>query len=105
MSLVRPTNQVSADQTADPDDRWVVFEYCISVIAVTLRRPSRPFRLKSGQRAWVRGLPYVLISLLFGWWGLPWGIIYTPLTIFANLSGGCDITAHVREHGCSAERT
>ena len=69
------------------DGRWVVFEYCISLIAVTLRRPSRPIHLHPGQKAWTYGLPYVAVSLLFGWWGLPWGVLYTPLTIFTNLTG------------------
>jgi len=79
-----------------PAGRWVAYEYCISLIAVTLRRTSRPIYLQPGQIAWVHGLPYVGISLLLGWWGLPWGVIYTPVTIFANLAGGCDITAQVR---------
>ena len=86
-----------SDETAIAGDagRWVVFEYCISLIAVTLRRTSRPIYLRPDQRGWVRGLPYVVISLVFGWWGLPWGIIYTPITVFANLTGGCDITGQV----------
>lgn len=103
MSIPATTFQVSPDQVAnlDPDgDDWVVFEYCISLVAVTLRRPSRPIRIRAGQRAWVRGLPYVGVSLLFGWWGLPWGIIYTPVTIYTNLCGGCDITAQIREAAC-----
>jgi hypothetical protein len=98
-----PPIQVTAEQTADPDDRWVVYEYCISLIAVTLRRTSRPIRLHSGYDGWYRGLPYVLVSLLFGWWGLPWGIIYTPLAIYTNLTGGIDITAQIREAACSGD--
>jgi hypothetical protein len=96
--LTSAESQHISDQHADPEDlgRWVQYEYCISLVAVTLRRTSRPIFLRPGQRAWVRGLPYVAISLLLGWWGLPWGIIYTPLTIFTNLTGGCDITAQVR---------
>jgi hypothetical protein len=102
VSLPRSIIQFSPEQSAEPDpfDHWVVFEYCISLIAVTLRRPTRPIRLRVGQRAWVRGLPYVAISVAFGWWGLPWGVIYTPLTIYRNLAGGCDITAQVREAAC-----
>ena len=101
----KTTNQRSYDENADPANggRWVVFEYCISLVAVTLRRTSRPIHLKPGQRAWVRGLPYTAISLVLGWWGLPWGVIYTPVTIFANLAGGCDITAQVREGACARE--
>jgi hypothetical protein len=91
-------------QVAEPADgrQWVVYEYCISLIAVTLRRPSRPILVKP-EWAWVRGLPYVGVSLFLGWWGLPWGIIYTPLTIFTNLSGGCHITAQVREGMCAQQ--
>jgi hypothetical protein len=31
---------------------------------------------------------YTLTSLLFGWWGFPWGLIYTPQAIYRNLCGG-----------------
>lgn len=75
--------------------RFVFFEYCISLIFVTLRRPSSVVLLRRGQRGLVRGLPYTLLSLLLGWWGLPWGLIYTPLAVFTNLRGGRDVTAEV----------
>src|SRR5947209_3385923 len=77
------------------EGRWITFEYCVSLVAVTLRQSSRPVFIKADARIWIRSLPYCLISLLFGWWGIPWGIVYTPVTIFANLTGGCDITAQV----------
>ena len=99
VSLPQTANSFSPHQSSSSAlaGRWVVYEYCISLIAVTLRRTSRPIYLKPGRRAWVRGLPYVAVSLLLGWWGLPWGVVYTPVTIFANLTGGYDITAQVRE--------
>jgi len=68
--------------------RWVVFEYCVSFVIMTVRRPSREYFLRNGDRAWPRGLPYSLISLLFGWWGVPWGPILTPVTVYGNLTGG-----------------
>lgn len=86
------------------EGRWVLFEFCISCIAVTFRRTSRPTFIKPGSRAWVHGLPYSLVSLFAGWWGVPWGFVYTPVTIFSNLTGGSDITAQIRESGCAAER-
>jgi hypothetical protein len=106
MRLSKPANQFGPDEFAEPatEGRWVVFEYCISCIAVTFRRTSRPIWIKSAARAWVRGLPYSLVSLLVGWWGLPWGIVYTPVTIFANLTGGFDILAQAREDGCAIDR-
>jgi hypothetical protein len=76
--------------------RFVFFEYCISLIALTLRRPSDVYFLRSSEYGLPRGLPYTVISLLFGWWGIPWGLIYTPLALFTNLSGGRDVTAEVQ---------
>jgi len=76
--------------------RFVFYEYCISLIVVTLRRPSAVHFLRGGSRGVLRGLPYVLLSLLLGWWGVPWGIIYTPLALVTDLTGGCDVTAQMR---------
>jgi hypothetical protein len=76
--------------------RFVFFEYCISLLVLTLRRPSAIYFLKGDQSGLVHGLRYSVLSLLLGWWGVPWGIFYTLLTLLNNLSGGCDITAEVR---------
>jgi hypothetical protein len=75
--------------------RYVFYEYCISLIFITLRKPTGVYFLRAGELGVVRGLPYTLVSLLLGWWGLPWGVIYTPLTLFTNLSGGRDVTEQV----------
>ena len=86
-----PGGIASGPQTAlhvGDGGRWVVFEYCVSFGIMTLRRPSREYFLRNGDRTWLRGLPYSLISLLFGWWGVPWGPILTPVTVYCNLTGG-----------------
>jgi hypothetical protein len=75
--------------------RFVFYEYCISFVVLTLRCPTSIRYLPPAEWGVLRGLPYVLLSLLLGWWGLPWGIIYTPLTIFTNLTGGQDVTEQV----------
>jgi len=72
--------------------RFVYYEYCISVVAASTRRPSAVVFLRPGDWGVLRGLPCCLVSLLLGWWGIPWGVIYTPLTLFNNLCGGCDVT-------------
>jgi hypothetical protein len=77
--------------------RFVFFEFCISFVVVTLRCPTRIVFLRAGDLGFIRGLPYTFLSLLLGWWGVPWGIIYTPLTLLTNLSGGRDVTEEVRE--------
>jgi hypothetical protein len=86
----------SAEAQLAAGDRLVVFEYCISLIVVTLRRPSRVYLIRAGKSGLLPGVPYTILSLLLGWWGIPWGLIYTPLVVVTNLSGGCDVTAEVR---------
>jgi hypothetical protein len=87
---------VSTPQVLEPDaaagDRLVQFEYCISLVVITLRRTSSVYRLRPRELGLVKGLPFTLVTLLFGWWGVPWGIIYTPLALLTNLSGGRDLT-------------
>jgi hypothetical protein len=68
--------------------RLVFYELCVSAIFVTMRRPSRVHRLRAGEWGVRRGIPYAMASLLLGWWGVPWGFIYTPLTLWSNLTGG-----------------
>jgi hypothetical protein len=75
--------------------RFVVFPYAISLLVVTFRRSSAVQFIDAGQSALVKGIPYLLISLFLGWWGFPWGFIYTPMSIIETLSGGKDVTAEV----------
>lgn len=73
--------------------RAVRFEYCISLIAMTLRRESEIVILERGQSAFLAGLPYSLITILLGWWGIPWGIILTPRILWRNVRGGTPVTS------------
>ena len=73
--------------------RIVLFQYCISLLVITFRRNSSVQFVAPGESAAVKSLPYTLLSLLLGWWGLPWGFIYTPTVIYKNLKGGTDVTA------------
>ena len=34
------------------------------------------------------GLPYSFFTFLLGWWGIPWGPIYTVQAIYRNFKGG-----------------
>lgn len=68
--------------------RFVYFEYCISAVVVTFKKPSAVYFIPKGEGTFLKSLPYTLVSLLLGWWGFPWGPIYTVQTVFNNLSGG-----------------
>ena len=73
--------------------RFVVYQYCISLLIVSFRRNSPVKFIRAGESAVTKGLPFTLLSLLLGWWGIPWGFIYTPQVIYRNLKGGVDVTA------------
>lgn len=75
--------------------RFVFFEYCISFLIFSLRKPSAICFVRPEEWGWVRGLPYTILSLILGWWGLPWGVIYTPIVLVNNMAGGCDVTTEV----------
>jgi len=75
--------------------RCVCYEYCVSALFVTLRRTSAVRLLQPGEPPRRGGWPYTLLSLLLGWWGLPWGPVLTPLAVAANLAGGHDVTPEV----------
>ena len=75
--------------------KFVVFQYVISLLVITFRRNSNIYFVKADESAFVKGLPFTLLSLVLGWWGIPFGIIYTPIAVFTNLSGGKDVTAEV----------
>jgi hypothetical protein len=72
--------------------RLIVYEWVVSIVILTFKRPSGIMLVRPGQSAAVVGLPYILISLFFGWWGIPWGPIYTIGSISRNLRGGRDVT-------------
>src|SRR5262245_20470014 len=83
--------------------RLVFYEYCISFVFLTLRRPTPVQRLQPGEWGLMRGLPYTLLTLVLGWWGVPWGLIYTPLVLWTNLSGGREVTLEEWEAWADSE--
>jgi hypothetical protein len=78
--------------------RLVVYYSCVSVGFVTFLQPSRIHLVRAGRSALLGGLGYTLASLLLGWWGFPWGFLYTPYAIVTNLRGGKDVTATIADH-------
>lgn len=75
--------------------KFVMYQYCISLLVVTFRRSSNIYFIRSEDNAIVRGLPFTLLSLVLGWWGIPWGPIYTIASVWTNFSGGKDVTKEV----------
>lgn len=72
--------------------KFVVFQYTISILVMTFRRSSHIYFIPAGSSGFIKSFPFVLISLIFGWWGIPWGPIYTIGSLANNISGGKDVT-------------
>ncbi|MEA5565535.1 hypothetical protein [Anabaena sp. UHCC 0399] len=75
--------------------KFVVFLYCFSIVILTFKRSPEIYFIKSGENTLKKSIKFTLISLFLGWWGLPWGIIYTIQCVFTNLSGGRDVTQQI----------
>ncbi|HEX6502736.1 MAG TPA: hypothetical protein VF011_05775 [Terriglobales bacterium] len=86
--------------------KFVVYQYCISLLVVTLRRGSPVYLVRDGESRVGRGLPWILLTCLLGWWGIPWGPIFTIQSLVTDFGGGKDVTAQMlaqaRQSGAAA---
>jgi hypothetical protein len=72
--------------------RFVQYQYCISALVVTFKRGTDVYLIKAGESRAIKGLVWTLLTLVAGWWGIPWGPIYTVQSLWVNLRGGHDLT-------------
>lgn len=77
--------------------RIVMFQYTVSILIMTFKRGTDLYYLRPGESAVMRGMPYTILTLFVGWWGFPWGPIYTLMCVVSNLGGGLDKTSEVMD--------
>ncbi|HEV7330774.1 MAG TPA: hypothetical protein VGN63_07035 [Flavisolibacter sp.] len=77
--------------------RFVQYTWCVSLLVVTFRYPSAVYFIRRDENAFVKGLPFTIITLLLGWWGIPYGVFYTLRAIYTNIEGKC-VTEPVMKH-------
>ncbi len=82
-------------QEINQGGKFVIYQFCISILVITFKRSSNIYFISHEQNAVVKGLPYTLLSLVLGWWGIPWGPIYTIQSLWVNFKGGKDVTQEV----------
>ncbi len=75
--------------------RFILYHYCFSLLFVTFRRNSTIYFIRSSENPTIKGLKFSLFTFIFGWWGFPFGPIFTIQSILKNLHGGTDVTAKV----------
>ncbi len=83
--------------------KFVIYQYTISLGAVTLRRFSAAYYIPVGEHpAKFKGTANAL-SAIFGWWCLPWGPMRTIQSFKVNNKGGVDITKDVMANITAAD--
>ena len=80
---------------ADRGAKFVYYAYTISLLVVTFKKTSDVYLIRKGESTKSKGNPFTILSLLFGWWGIPFGPTYTLQSIRTNLKGGKDVTDEV----------
>lgn len=78
--------------------RLLSYEYCLSFLVITLKRPTAVYLVAPGESDLGNRALFSSLSFFMGWWGIPWGPIYTISTIYRNLSGGHDHSKALIEH-------
>ena len=72
--------------------KFVQFPFCISLLVASFRFTSAVYFLKNDESTFVKALPFTLISLLLGWWGIPFGPLHTFSSLVTTFNGGKDVT-------------
>lgn len=96
---IKGIEHLSAEQLQQELQRggkFVIYQYCISVLVMSFKRNSSIYFVPAHQDKSPRRLRFIGISLLMGWWGLPWGPIWTWRTVANNIRGGIDVTKSVQ---------
>jgi hypothetical protein len=62
---------------------------------MTFKRPSDIYFAKPDENAVSKGLGYSFIPMIFGWWGIPQGPVYTVKSFINNFGGGKNVTEEI----------
>ncbi len=84
--------------------RFVTFLYAISVVFMTFRRSTEVRFVRAGETVGASAWGPTLLTMFAGWWGFPWGPIYSVQSIFRNAMGGRDVTEVMLTPVVGAER-
>jgi len=98
MAQIKNIQGVTVDELNREIERggkFVIFQYCFSIILMTFRRGSDVYFIRAGESTLKYSIGFTLLAFFFGWWGIPWGPIYTIGSIFTNLTGGKDVTQDI----------
>ncbi|MCL1807280.1 MAG: hypothetical protein FWG31_06230 [Oscillospiraceae bacterium] len=75
---------------------FIRYRFCFSLLFFTFMRSSGIYLIRDGESRAAKGLRFTVLTFLAGWWGVPWGPVYSIRSIKTNLRGGIDITENVK---------
>ncbi len=78
--------------------KFVVFQHTISILIMTFKRTGNIHFIRHNEGTLGKSIGPSLTSFFLGWWGIPWGPIYTIGSLATNFRGGKDVTQEVVAH-------
>ncbi len=85
-------------QLVNQGGKFVIFPYTVSIVLATFRRSSSIYFIRPNENTIKYSYSHVGANLLLGWWGLPWGPIYTIGATYKHITGGKNVTYDVLSH-------
>ncbi|HED35087.1 MAG TPA: hypothetical protein ENJ08_12890 [Gammaproteobacteria bacterium] len=70
-----------------PETVITQYFFTFSLITISFKIPSR-FYIVVRDKTSVINFIYSILSLILGWWAIPWGAVYTIQTLMNNSKGG-----------------
>src|SRR5689334_565589 len=75
--------------------KFVFYQYAISVLVMSFRRSSDGYFIPAGERGITKWLPWSLMRVVGGWWGMTGGPLFTIQSLVTNCKGGKAVTAQL----------
>jgi hypothetical protein len=69
-----------------PETELVRHHIVFSLLIVSFRRKTR-WLIKGQEPRFASALGASLYTLCYGWWGIPFGVLWTPIAVFKNIAG------------------
>jgi len=84
--------------------KFVYFEYTISIAVATFKRPTDIYFIDVNESTAKHSWHLSTLTGIMGWWGIPWGPIYTIGAFITNFGGGKDVTNEIMQKILANER-
>jgi hypothetical protein len=84
--------------------RFMTIPYVVSVMILSFRRSmGGVHEVNTGEWPMGQVIGATFITCLFGWWGIPFGILWTILSLFYLWRGGRDCTREILTQALGAQ--